>query len=210
MIDKIRKLLALSANNPNEEEAASAMAKARELMLKHGIEEAALRPEAKPGVIYGEPVEANPWQRRTAEAAAQLAGTKSLWYPSVGKSGFLGRPENVAASQLLWTWINDQVEQFYKSALPTGLSQRERAQYRKSFKWACANRILSRVHKIQSRDLPAAQSFALVLVDEVEAKLREDAVPTGKPMRTQARHAEAFYAGRAAGDQVKLNKEVGQ
>ena len=38
MLDKIKKLLALASNNPNEEEAARAMDKAQAMMLKHGIE----------------------------------------------------------------------------------------------------------------------------------------------------------------------------
>jgi len=42
VVEKIEKLLALALNNPNAEEAASAMAKARELMLRHAIDEASL------------------------------------------------------------------------------------------------------------------------------------------------------------------------
>ena len=37
IVEKVRKLLALSANNQSAEEAQSALAKARELMVKHGI-----------------------------------------------------------------------------------------------------------------------------------------------------------------------------
>ena len=42
IVEKVRKLLALSGNNASAEEAQSALAKARELMVKHGIEAAAL------------------------------------------------------------------------------------------------------------------------------------------------------------------------
>ncbi|MCE5361558.1 MAG: DUF2786 domain-containing protein, partial [Acidithiobacillus sp.] len=37
--DKIAKLLALAGNNPNQAEAISALAKARELMAEHGLSE---------------------------------------------------------------------------------------------------------------------------------------------------------------------------
>ena len=37
IIDKIKKLLELSKNNPNKEEAILALTKARELMFKHDI-----------------------------------------------------------------------------------------------------------------------------------------------------------------------------
>ena len=38
IIDKIRKLLELSKNNPNKEEAILALTKARELMFKHNVD----------------------------------------------------------------------------------------------------------------------------------------------------------------------------
>ena len=57
VVEKVRKLLALSGNNQSAEEAQSALAKARELMVKHGIETAALavapvEPNVKERVIY--------------------------------------------------------------------------------------------------------------------------------------------------------------
>lgn len=42
ILETIKKLLALAGNNPNEEEANSAIAKARELMLRHNISESQL------------------------------------------------------------------------------------------------------------------------------------------------------------------------
>ena len=57
VVEKVRKLLALSGNNQSLEEAQSALAKARELMVKHGIEAAALavapeEPNVKEHTIY--------------------------------------------------------------------------------------------------------------------------------------------------------------
>ncbi|MHB1681521.1 MAG: DUF2786 domain-containing protein [Bacilli bacterium] len=57
IVEKVRKLLALSGNNQSAEEAQSALAKARELMVKHGIEAAALavapvEPNVKEHTIY--------------------------------------------------------------------------------------------------------------------------------------------------------------
>ncbi|MHB1681264.1 MAG: DUF2786 domain-containing protein [Bacilli bacterium] len=57
IVEKVRKLLALSGNNQSAEEAQSALAKARELMVKHGIESAALavapvEPSVREHAIY--------------------------------------------------------------------------------------------------------------------------------------------------------------
>lgn len=204
MIDKIRKLLALASNNPNEEEAAAAMAKARSLMLAHGIEESALKEQIRPSVEYSERYKCEGWQRETAKTAAQVVGVCTLWYPSVKKVGFLGRPEALVAAILIWDFLNAQIDQYYKAALPKGLSQSDRAQYRKSFKEACARRVLQRAVEITQRDTPQEHSFALVLVDEIEAKLREDEVKESRPRQVTIKDYEAAVAGYAAGNLVNI------
>ena len=210
MIDKIRKLLALANNNTNEEEAASAMSKARELMLKHGIEDKDLIEKSKSGVEYSTITKCQAWEIKTAFAAATLAGVQPLTYPKASSAGFLGRPENNELAQLLWVWINQQVEAFYKAALPRGLTQKERSEFLKSFKWACSNRIIARALKIVQEDKEEHKSFALVLVNEVELKLREDQVPVGKGKVHKMKNRDAAVAGYQAADQVKLSKELEQ
>lgn len=210
MIDKIRKLLALSSNNSNEEEAASALSKARKMMIEHGVSDDMLLAPKEKGIEYGSVHPTKSFERVTASAASKLMGTRDVWYARQKATGFMGRPENIVATEILWSWINEQVETFYKMSLPKGMSQAERAQYRKSFKWACAVRINSRAIQIVKTDSVKAQSFALVLVDEIDLKIKDDGLVIAKEMKQTIRHAAAAAAGRAAGDQVKLNREITQ
>lgn len=46
--EKIQKLLTLSSNNPSEDEAMSALIKARKLMAKHGFSDDDVSPDGKP------------------------------------------------------------------------------------------------------------------------------------------------------------------
>jgi hypothetical protein len=78
------------------------------------------------------------------EAAAKLYGCNSS--PTIdGKGGlfFIGREENVELAEQTAFWLMRQVELLYKEHLPRGLSQAVRAQYRKTFKAACAYRVKS-------------------------------------------------------------------
>lgn len=210
MIDKIRKLLALAGNNPNEEEAATALSKARKLMLEHGVEDKDLIEKAEAGVEYSAITRCQVWEVQTAFAAATLAGVQPLTYPEASSSGFLGRPENNELAQLLWVWINQQVEAFYKAALPRGLTQKERSEFRKSFKWACSKRIVTRALLIVREDKEEHKGFALVLVNEVALRLKEDQIPVGKEKTHKMKNRDAAIAGYQAGEQVKLSKEIEQ
>lgn len=51
VLDKIKKLLALSADNPSDEESYSALAKAQALMAQYKIEEGELKEEEKPECV---------------------------------------------------------------------------------------------------------------------------------------------------------------
>lgn len=213
MIDKIRKLLALASNNPNEEEAAVAMAKAQELMIKHGIEQDQLV-EKKPGVVYGEKVEFDKWEEWACGAASAVCGTKALFYRSEGYFKFIGRPDNIQASAMLYLFICDQIEKLYKISLPKGMTQKERAMYRKSFKYAAASAVLRKAREIEQNTTIPGTSTELVVLhnqtlkDEIEDFLANVELKKPRAQKTIKLDYQAYQKGVIAGNSIRLQGEV--
>ncbi len=221
IIEKIKKLLALAGNNSNESEAARAMEMASTLMMKHGIEEDQVKGEVKqeirPGTRYDDQA---PFHRIVAQAVAELMGCSTYWYPRVKGVQFVGRPLNVTAAEELYVYVILQVEHLYRIELPKGLTQRERSQYRKTYKLACANRIHTRVRDIIRHQglstSEASTSRALVvqhrevLRGEIDEYNQARNIPSSRPMRVSYNHQEAAAKGWNAGSRVELNKGVDQ
>ena len=81
--ERIRKLLAL-ADSPNENEAAAAAEKAQALMLRYGIEMAAVAASGGERLAVDEHVvdgKVDPWRRMLAAAVARSAGGQIVWAP---------------------------------------------------------------------------------------------------------------------------------
>lgn len=214
--DRIRKLLTLARDGgATEAEAARAMELATRLMLEHGISEASVN---KPAVGFGGDAEFDDaWQMYCVHAACALYGTKPLIY-NKRTIRFVGRADNTAATEMTYEWLKDQVELLYKAALPKGMSQAVRAEYRKSFKRACAGRVYSRACAIvaQLKDKGTPQSTALVVLDhrkqlEIEADdfIKNLAgIKQGRSRKITVKSNKGFFDGIAAGESVRLQHEV--
>lgn len=186
--ERIVKLLNMTVENGcSEDEAENAMRMAAGLAARVGISLEAVRPagEAKPKInekrIYRV---MKVYESFCAEAAAVLYGV-DCYAPNYGKNGFwfTGREENIELAEQTQLWLVSQVEQLYKQALPRGLSKRDRAEFRGSFKDACAERIYSRARELirkMKTDQAAAQeatgSNALVVAgyfDTLKQEIRD-------------------------------------
>lgn len=165
---KINKLLNMTVENGcSEDEQETAMAMAAGIATRLGIDlEAARQREATPAqrkaVRKGFNQEFKIHQVLAFQAAGQLYGCEVYTY-SGGKGGcfFIGREENVELAEQTAFWLMRQVELLYKEHLPRGLSQSVRAEYRKTFKAACAHRVYERAVSLMykmRRDNEAAQS----------------------------------------------------
>jgi Protein of unknown function (DUF2786) len=219
--DKIRKMMALGAegSGASEEEAATAMRMAMGLMARHGIDQATLG-GAKPSAKMAARVERKlqPHEVMTAQAAGVLYGCRILFWKS-GKMGFafIGRPDNTDAAEVTMMWLTQQVEELYKAALPKGMTQRERAEYRKTFKVACAHRVHQRAVDFVNNPLQIAtdiKSTALVVGDYFKQLQSEnkEVMATMSIKKSRARGTQAgsgTMAGFRAGDSVQLHRRVG-
>lgn len=222
--ERIKKLLNL-ANNPGatEAEAAQAMEMATALMLKYNIEIDPDDDEAK--VTKGETVLRDldeTWHFIACQAAAYLFMCQAIvLLPRGFGFYFIGRKQNIEMSEETAKFIIDQINYQYKNHLPPGLDRATRAEFRRTFKHACAGRVMQRAYHIvdsfKKSDAKAIEytgSRALVIVESIELQLKEsrdfmNKDSNIKEMVTRPRkHGNGTIAGLRAGDKIELNRKV--
>jgi cytosine/adenosine deaminase-related metal-dependent hydrolase len=208
--DKIRKLLNLARDkSASEGEAATAMRLAMELMARHGIEEADL---VQREIDWGSRKEADAkWKEVTAWASASLYGCRAVFERTSEVFVFVGREDNRLASEMTYDFLCEQIERWYKTYLPPGMSKRDRAQFRRGFKVACALRVYDRVDDMMK---PQATGSALVLHIDSITKEVDDFLEAQGGTKTVGKAVtiknanEGHLLGAIAGDQIQLRKEV--
>lgn len=148
---KISKLLNMTVENGcSEDEQETAMSMAAAIATKLGIDLEAQR-QSEPTAAQRKAVrkavnkEFKVHQVLAFQAAAELYGCELYAY-SGGKGGvfFIGREENVELAEQTAFWLMRQVELLYKQSLPKGMTQSARAEFRRTFKAACAHRVYQR------------------------------------------------------------------
>lgn len=156
---RLRKLLNMTVENGcTEDEQESAMRMAAGLAARGGIESEleALKnaspdtgPVKRKATRKGFTQEFKIHQLLAAQAAGLLYGCELYSYGG-GKRGifFIGREENIEAAEMTMFWLMRQVELLYKQSLPRGMTQSARAEYRRTFKAACAHRVYERARDL--------------------------------------------------------------
>lgn len=215
MINKIRKLLALSRSS-NPHEAAVALQKATALMEEHQIKNIDLIPQQD--VTHSDLEEITRqhyiWARLLAKSCAQLFDCTTLNYPDMRAFRFIGSEENIlCANQLFWhlfkAWkgmcAND-----YKNDQPS-----DRKLYRKSHGIGFAHIIWERVVELtDKRHKNIVNSTGTDLVVVTNAKVK-DYMETNFKVRTAKSRAltassSGYSQGAAAGKKINLVAPVGK
>lgn len=207
--DKIRKLLNMTVENGcTEDEQESAMRMAAGLAARSGIELESIR-QKDPSAAARKAIKKTVSQAfkihqvLAAQAAAKLYGCDLFLYDG-GKQGllFVGREENVEMAEQTMFWLMRQVELLYKEALPKGMTQRARAEFRKTFKAACAHRVNERardlMYEMRSNEQAAQQATgqnALVVQDYFKTLAEENAA-VWEPSEEQKARAAKYAADR--------------
>jgi hypothetical protein len=156
IIHKIKKLLELSdCQGATEAEATTALKLASALMVKYGIKEVDARGinhkvmGIKETIVYKGSI-SDKWVGMVAQGVAKMNGIQYYQRMNQRTMEFVvvGPEIQREAVQLMFEFVADQVQLFYKQSLPHGLTQRDRAEYRRTFKFGCAYRIFSRCNEI--------------------------------------------------------------
>jgi len=221
-INKIKKLLAVAqaGSGATENEAATAMEFASALMLKHNIE-VQLDADDDEGAIEGMWHQGYDeiWHIQCASAAGFLYYCRPLIRRSLGEIQFIGRADNISACEETLKFLVAEVERLSNAYLPKGLSKIDRANYRSTFKMACAMRLAARAWAIMetlrnddAKAIAATGSKALVVVQTIDALLAEADAMMGNDVKTMTvrprKAGLGTHDGRAAGNSVQLQKQV--
>lgn len=234
IIDRIKKILELAKNSSNEEEAATAAARAAELMTKFEITEAELAIEA--GVEHTpEPIEhhvirddgkvrqrRSAWRGIIAGAVAQSYGCRS--YFQGGHVVFFGRTSGNQACTYTYQYLCNEVEALTSVAwIRAGLkpSKSLTKSWKNAFRIGAARTIASRLtstQKVVQEALKTAletapestQTQALMVIDreaeEVETGYQEVAKTFTRTNRIgRVSRLDGYAAGTQAGADVALD-----
>lgn len=218
IVDKIQKLLRL-AQSSNPHEAASAAARAQELMHEHKIAMADL--EIAGGEVVREAVGTEPlettgkvrvrWKGWVANAAAKSFGCRTFWRGATIQ--LVGRPGDVQAARYVYQFLILEIERLAAEGCPSYLGAAQKVQWKNSFRTGACVIIEQRLGDQSRMQAAATSSTALVLVKRDEAEV-EAAMPQklGKGTKNAQRlNWEAFHAGREAGASIQLSggKQLG-
>lgn len=224
IIDKVRKLLALSKST-NAHEAAAAAGAAARLIEEHGIASAEIAMAGNapvegltdPESLYSYRRD-TAWRSRLASALARHHGCKAILLgsqhsPQGKRYTVLGRKSDVEALHYMFAYLSTEVARLTAESEARGKIGKQ------SFALGCAEGIieqLSRTHKeVVQKAQAAGQSTALVFIDsdrervavkykELYPQTRKTRGPSGGRIDDESR-----AAGREAGRNVHMGKSIG-
>lgn len=197
--DKIRKLLALSKSD-NENEAAAALEKANKLIDQHGLDEDDLRFESVPVKATKTYVV---WRTVIANAVTWLYCCHTYLDQNNGLRVFTGEPLDAFLASEMYSYLVNTIERCAKKEIRKNAKFR----FRRDFKHGMARRLYDRIMELGEacswspyRDIKIAEAREHVVKTE---KLVSSKFKDAKPNRT------ALGRGMLHGDGVSLARQTG-
>lgn len=171
ILERIKKLLALAGNNPNEQEAAAAMEKVQAMLAEHNLSmsDVATHDKAEDGFTIDSTMETDsrPWRRNLAATIGKMYFCTYFFsyrkrYTKARKCGyirydvhnFVGARHNVAVVHLMFAYLNETIDRLARDGASQLSNIKIRTPYINSFRHACANRLC---HRIQDRIAAASR-----------------------------------------------------
>lgn len=215
LIDTIQRLLALS-QSPNEHEAQAALAKAQELMLRHNLSiEAVTAAEVNRGSWTEELV----WQGRRPPYEQNFVANilqefffvrviYSRWQSGHSVTELFGAPENVAVSRHAFVYLSRVFRNLWQDYRTRTCAGRAAA---RTFYCGLRDGFRDRLRaerNCQTAGNDSRQALTVVseAIDVALAQRHGDLAPR-KPS-TIAPFASAYFDGRAAGAEIRLQRAV--
>ncbi len=215
LVEKVRKLLALS-ESPNEHEAALAAEKAQDLTLRHGIDLAqiAISNGATTIGIDDARVEGklDPWRRQLADSIARRMGGRVVFVRSAGTSSgemwFFGPAGSARSIGALYSHLEAQLVTI--SAIATS-SRTERwvygRTYRISFLHGAVDRLDWRLARHRALVTGNTSGRALAIIGSAVDRAIEERfgrLRTERDAGISSLHRDAYRRGEEAGTTVDL------
>lgn len=232
-LQRIRKLLAMSRGNANENEAAVAAQKAQQLLTEYNLSLADVEKTDAHGKIIEDndlmTSSSNPWRRKLALACARLylcdyywchvryeTNTRKCGYVRADRHNFIGLPHNVVVAKEMFVYLVDTVERLAKEARKAG---KKKSAYEHAFRYGCAMRLARRLwDRYEQQTAPPAglliKSNVPALYKGMDARIGEYMEKNHtdlqvKPDRGKHSSWEGVMDGNKAGEKVGLDDQVG-
>lgn len=226
VLDKVKRLIALSNNNTNVNESATAFAQAQAILSKHRLTMAEV--DAASSALAGELISESSqplyqgervihWKSYLAGEIAAENGckvfTRTFRNPvKIVKYVIVGRESDIQVVRYMFESIIEQIEFFVKLAMKSGEGSGKT--FSNNFKYGAADTVVKRIKEanLKIRD-EYKGTQALVLVDnrfnEVQRWV-EKMVPNMKTSKAVSFREDrtGYYLGKQAGQKVSLNKEL--
>lgn len=237
VLDKVRKLLALS-KSPNEAEATAAAEKAQALLAEYNLtmSEVDLKAETI-STDASTATESRPWTRLFATSLAELyfchyfyvfrkvpTKKRKCGYVRYDVHAFTGAKHNVEVAKLMFSYLVQTIDRLAHEAAK-GYSVKERSRFITSFRVACATRIGVRLEerlcKVKTPPAPAeriagGQQLALanlysVSQQQVRDYLNSTELGRSLTIKDQKRTISSMagaIAGDEAGRKISLDTQI--
>ncbi len=230
IIEKVKKLLAM-VERGTEHEAAIAAAKAQTLLMQHNIDLSQIHTgdsEADEQVhewLLETMSRRQIWKGNLASVIAQANFCRMWWLGSEIK--LVGKEHNVQIARYLYSYLVEAVVRVTKEAR---IVERQRYQdalhqfrdrvWTNSFRLGCAHRLCDRLqaqkHCMETLGIPEAKVSALTCANAYEWEaaaiaqwIAAQGIKMDRKVKSQARASRSgYYAGKAAGDSINLNRQV--
>jgi hypothetical protein len=210
ILQRIKKLMALAANNPDVHEASAAAMKAQALMNEYHlsdsqVDEAVLGADPM-GFHACLPKQAALWKRAFFASVARLNSCCSYWIIR-GETRLVGRQSDREVVECLVTYLIRQIEQAATNEYPNTDQKIVRADWKRSFAVAAVHQIIARMtvertevveHALVLRRDLAAQAY----LSQLAPKMRE------REWSTDRASESAVLAGSRFGKSVEWRKGV--
>jgi len=210
IVDKIKKLLALSKSS-NQAEAEAALNKANELLVRHNLEREDVEENFRPKIerhVYLSGRDAKSCRMLLLSALCRL-NFSALLVVKTPTSGFyrfeiIGERHNAISTAHMADYLFKAVERISREHVP----KQARKQYREDFRLGMVTNICRRIEVMAERNQTDAKARALVLVEQrgIEEFLSIPGISSFK-LRGPSK-MNAYQNGYGAGGKVSLNNQV--
>lgn len=216
IIDKIRKLLALS-NSSNEHEAALAASHAQRLLSEHNLAMADIESEQKPQLA--DKVEASvsktlpKWVRHLSAGVCIAFDCQGIHHPATGKLTFIGIGADVQVAAYTFAYLDKTVRRlcsnYMKLSSYENIPARHRELMRQSYYLGAVSTITARLRE-QKAQTPITPGALVPIKEGLIKKAMSDIGPT-RTVRSRRSYIDshAYSTGQQEGQQVGINKGIG-
>ncbi len=214
ILDKIRKLIALS-ESPNESEAASALSKVHLLLAKHGLSMTDISCDDTENTVIEKSIlnkkRLRNWESALLSTIMNATYTEAVHKPGEGKVCIIGREINVTAAENLFSYLHETIKRISRKYNPV-------VRHADSFRYGMVVNINERLKALDEKgdegenqgknDRQLVVSMAGKTGDENRNYLDETYGTVKKKRINNRVDPESYGLGQKVGNKISLSRQI--